>query len=1028
MPTRSMFFLALLCGLSLPRAAFPEVKVAVSPKTGRVRVGEVLSLTATVTGTEPGQSTKVKWSVKGGATTGSIEADGNSATYTAPSDVPTQPEVTITATSEADPKKNASAKITVYDQVIKLSPRSVTLVTDSSVQFTATVTDAPGDDTHVSWSVEGKLNGTSKLGRINNGTYTAPHAVPDPATVTVTATSLADINKVASANVTVVPVGPVPAPVAAAPTTANPPPGPAKQGVPLNVDLTVQGNVTAQAVLIPQRVAKAIFGGKIASEYAVVQLIINNKSSDAALIVQGVYLDYRRWALAGLSDSDLGCKEEYSQDPKSKYANCTNPAQVASEEYRLVRGHALDAQTWTWRNGVVRGLVLAGTVATGLTFANPGLKYSQAVSAYNGDLVPGVSTFWPDKTVDQLNRISDVGYRTNKVIDKQGSDVIVGFFPIDRFLTPGFRQIFLKEPALFLSPYQLLIDTISRERIFSPRFPMHTSIDPKEFERVLGAKFDELKLALPCYFAYRLGLEDAESKAKARVAASDQDRAKMEKEQKELESLLQLHPWISKLKTDLEDDPTCSTILIPANVRALDTLGAVSLNHVRVVVDGVMSVATNAIPANIANVAFDGEKTNSSLWMASADSSATLEGTITGTYLTDSTPTVTNAQDLGISDVAPVSDGSSDTSLRFSLKLSKTIPDQKELTFVLKKKSAPDSTPYVYKVQYIPSTKAVITKISFEKEDADPTLWTEGGKLTGTITGEHLFGGKAQISIENSEGLGISDMAVGKTNSSDGALPFTMELSKQVPVPDGTVLKFTVAASAAGGAADQSDNAGESANQGDSAGDSAAKSDDTGGSADKPADSTSAAGKSAKKGSPNGGAAGKAAKDGGAASKPDTNSGTPGKTDNATYSYVVHYAFDIKTVHFIGETTAAVWEDTKNPLKGTITGDNLEKCTPEIAEAKTLGLEDPKPDKDSTDKALKFTMQLGKRVENGTKLTFTLSKTAKDADGKDVTLHSGTYTYSVKYTSKPAAPPKPPAPKPKQPAGVTGSDKKTTQP
>jgi hypothetical protein len=36
-------------------------------------------------------------------------------------------------------------------------------------------------------------------------------------------------------------------------------------------------------------------------------------------------------------------------------------------------------------------------------------------------------------------------------------------------------------------------------------------------------------------------------------------------------------------------------------------------------------------------------------------------------------------------------------------------------------------------------------------------------------------------------------------------------------------------------------------------------------------------------------------------------------------------------------------------------------------------------------------------------LTFTLTKPAKDADGKEVTLTSKTYPYSVKYGEKKAA-------------------------
>ena len=59
--------------------------------------------------------------------------------------------------------------------------------------------------------------------------------------------------------------------------------------------------------------------------------------------------------------------------------DCTKPNQVASEEYRVVRGQALNAQTWTLRNGIVRGLTLAGTVAAAYAFTVSGTKYPKAV-------------------------------------------------------------------------------------------------------------------------------------------------------------------------------------------------------------------------------------------------------------------------------------------------------------------------------------------------------------------------------------------------------------------------------------------------------------------------------------------------------------------------------------------------------------------------------------------------------------------------------------------------------------------------
>ena len=438
-----------------------------------------------------------------------------------------------------------------------------------------------------------------------------------------------------------------------------------KQGVALQTDLTVQGNVTVQAVLIPRKIAKAIFGGKIADEYAVVQLTINNKSSDAALIVQGVYIDYSKWALAGGGFSKQPCTEADPTDPLSKFTHCTQSTQVASEEYRVVRGQALNAQTWTWRNGIMRGLTLAGSVASAYAFTVSGTKYPKAVAGATGTFVPGLGTFWPDQTIDQINRISDLGYQTNKVISKQGSDVIVCFFPIDRFLTRGFKKVFLDDPALFLSPFEMLVDRKIKMQAILPN-NLFGSVTP-----------DEMRAALPCYlFNSHTGPTPAEP-----PSANQQTLATY-----------------------------CATNGPSPNVvAALETLKHVSLNTIVVVIDGVMTVDTTALQPKIQSVTIDGEDTNATLWTgATADKPATINGTIKGAYLTGAHPIIQGAKDLGISSVSVDGSASDDQTLRFSFQLTKPLTVQ-QLTFVVEKptkdsKTAPiDSTPYLYQVKQVPA-------------------------------------------------------------------------------------------------------------------------------------------------------------------------------------------------------------------------------------------------------------------------------------------------------------------------------------
>jgi len=85
---------------------------------------------------------------------------------------------------------------------VSVSPIVVSVPTQSSQQFTATVSNA--SNTAVSWQVNGVAGGNSTVGSISNsGLYTAPVVVPQSGTVTVVAVSQANTNTSSSAQVTI---------------------------------------------------------------------------------------------------------------------------------------------------------------------------------------------------------------------------------------------------------------------------------------------------------------------------------------------------------------------------------------------------------------------------------------------------------------------------------------------------------------------------------------------------------------------------------------------------------------------------------------------------------------------------------------------------------------------------------------------------------------------------------------------------------------------------------------------------------
>lgn len=102
---------------------------------------------------------------------------------------------------------------TVLPISVSVSPSSVTVITNQSVSDAATV---QGDTANVgvTWSLTGAGCSGSACGTLGPATsnhttaYTAPPTVPNPSTVTITATSVADPTKSATSIVTIVPPAP----------------------------------------------------------------------------------------------------------------------------------------------------------------------------------------------------------------------------------------------------------------------------------------------------------------------------------------------------------------------------------------------------------------------------------------------------------------------------------------------------------------------------------------------------------------------------------------------------------------------------------------------------------------------------------------------------------------------------------------------------------------------------------------------------------------------------------------------------
>ena len=193
-----------------------NISVSVNPQTSTLALGQIAAFSATVQNTT---DSSVTWSVNGipngNGVVGQICMNasnpcvppvgpvGTVVQYFAPALLPAVNPVTITATSHADPTKsgtatiiltgsNGSVSVSIAPAFAFLAPSTGNLTTE---QFVATVSG--NSNTAVIWTVQNGVAGQGCAGAAcgsvsATGLYTAPTAAPNPNTITVTATSVAD--------------------------------------------------------------------------------------------------------------------------------------------------------------------------------------------------------------------------------------------------------------------------------------------------------------------------------------------------------------------------------------------------------------------------------------------------------------------------------------------------------------------------------------------------------------------------------------------------------------------------------------------------------------------------------------------------------------------------------------------------------------------------------------------------------------------------------------------------------------------
>lgn len=203
--------------------------------------------------------------------------------YTAPAAIPASGAVTVTATSVANPSLSASAAITIVPPipitVSLLGAAPASLQVNASYALRAQITNDVSANPQVTWSVHcgGSACGSFSPTTTPNeepATYTAPTAIPPANTVTITATSVTDSTKSASATIAITPQ---------APTLANGTYVFQVTGGQSNEATVVTGVLTAQNGAITGGEEDLVFGSDSYSQFEPIQSGSYSTTSDGNL-------------------------------------------------------------------------------------------------------------------------------------------------------------------------------------------------------------------------------------------------------------------------------------------------------------------------------------------------------------------------------------------------------------------------------------------------------------------------------------------------------------------------------------------------------------------------------------------------------------------------------------------------------------------------------------------------------------------------------------------------------------------------
>src|SRR5258708_5519253 len=413
--------------------AVPAAKVAVvvSPPSQTVQVNHSQAFTATVQN-DP-QNKGVTWALNGTGCAGSAcgtlsnasSASGAPITYTAPANAPNPATVTLTATSVTDSSVSASAAIAIAVPAppvkVVVSPPSQTVQISQSQAFTATVQNDP-QNKGVTWTLSGPGCAGPACGTLPNPpsapaaptSYTAPANAPNPATVTLTAASVADGKS--SANVAIT--------VFAIPTNLSVVISPKRGGITLSQTLNFSATVPNDST--NQGVTWTASSGTFTNVTPTAATYHPPTNPGVYTVTATSALDVTKTAAATIGVTDLSGVTTYHNDSTRAGVNsqefALTPSNVQTSTFAKLFSCAVDAPVYPQHLWVANLSIAGGTHNVIFTPTSHSTVYAfdadanPCVTYWSKQLIPSGET-WPTATAMGSQDIQpDVGICGTPVI------------------------------------------------------------------------------------------------------------------------------------------------------------------------------------------------------------------------------------------------------------------------------------------------------------------------------------------------------------------------------------------------------------------------------------------------------------------------------------------------------------------------------------------------------------------------------------------------------------------------------------